>query len=47
MESMEENVAILLESAAERIENLARRIMRKSPAGDSVESLETTPAGGR
>ncbi len=32
MESMEENVAILLESAAERIENLARRIVRKSAA---------------
>jgi len=32
MESMEENVAILLESAAERIENLARRVVRKSAA---------------
>ena len=32
MEAMEENVAILLESAAERIENLAHRIVRKSPA---------------
>ena len=35
MESMEENVAILLESAAERIENLALQVVRKAPAGAS------------
>ena len=38
MESMEENVAILLESAAERIENLARRIARKASADGSTRN---------
>lgn len=38
MESMDENVAILLESAAERIENLARRIVRKVPGDGAVRN---------
>jgi cell division protein ZapA len=38
MESMEENVAILLESAAERIENLARRIVRKASADCAIRN---------
>ena len=38
MESMEENVAILLESAAERIEALARRIVRNASADGSIRN---------
>ena len=44
MESMEENVAILLESAAERIENLARRIVRKAAAADAADRNEPADA---
>lgn len=44
MESMEENVAILLESAAERIENLARRIVRKASVDDGAARNEKAEA---
>lgn len=52
MEAMEESVAVLLESAAERIENMARRVVRKAPeeasgSPDPNEPAATAHAGRR